>query len=198
METSDAKTEQLRLLIANERRDRLDALADVVETLGHTVVTREFDVAEVAARIDETDPDLALVALGESPEHALELVTQIVREASCPVIAVLGGSDPDFVREASERGLFGFVVDADPDELQSEIEVVLRRFADLRDLEGALERRAITERAKGILMAQHQIGEREAFELLRAHSRSTNRKLVDVASAVSDVHGLFTGAPPES
>lgn len=195
---STVKTERLRILVADEQRDRLDAITGIAEALGHTVIAREVNVAEIAARTDETDPDLALVGLGESSEHALQLVSQIVREASCPVIAVLGANDPDFVREASERGLFGLVVDADPDELQSEMDIVLRRFADLRDLEGALERRAITERAKGILMAQHQIGEREAFELLRAHARSTNRKLVDVARAVADVHGLFTAAPSES
>lgn len=188
-----AKIEHLRILVANERPSRLDAIAQLVEALGHTVVARETNVEEVASRTDELDPDVALVAVGESEAHALELVSQIVHEASCPVIAVLGAHDPDFVREASQRGLFGYVVDVDhPDELQTEMEVCLRRFSELRDLEDALDRRAITERAKGILMAQRQIGERAAFDLLRAHARRTNRKLVDVAAAVADVHLLFT------
>lgn len=188
-----AKIEHLRILVANERPSRLDAIAQLVEALGHTVVARETNVEEVASRTDELDPDVALVAVGESEAHALELVSQIVHEASCPVIAMLGAHDPDFVREASQRGLFGYVVDVDhPDELQAEMEVCLRRFSELRDLEDAFERRAITERAKGILMAQRQIGEREAFDLLRAHARRTNRKLVDVAAAVADVHLLFT------
>lgn len=195
---SAAKTEHLRILVANERRERLDAIALVVEALGHTVVAREVDVGDVAARTDEVDPDLAIVALGESLEHALELVSQIVREAACPVIAILAEHDPEFVSEASKRGLFGFVVDSDPEEIQAEMEVVLRRFGELQGLEQALERRAITERAKGILMAQHQITEREAFELLRAHSRRTSRKLVEVAAAVEDVHVLFADvATPE-
>ncbi len=192
-------TEHLRILVANERLDRLDALAGILEALGHEVVAREVDVAQVAMRTDEVDPHIALVALGESTEHALELVSQIVREAACPVIAVLAERDPEFISEASKRGLFGYVVDADAEELQSEMEVSLRRFGEFQDLEEAIERRAVTERAKGILMAQHQIGEREAFELLRAHSRRTSRKLVDVAAAVADVHVLFAepaGAEP--
>jgi AmiR/NasT family two-component response regulator len=68
---------------------------------------------------------------------------------------------------------------------------VLRRFAEYHDLEGAFGRRAITERAKGILMERHSIEERAAFELLRNDARSTNRKLVDVASAVVDGHRLL-------
>jgi response regulator NasT len=65
---------------------------------------------------------------------------------------------------------------------------VLRRFAEYHDLEGAFGRRAITERAKGILMERHSIDEATAFTMLRDHSRTANRRLVDVASAVVDGH----------
>ena len=44
--------------------------------------------------------------LGLSSEHALELITEIVREASCPVIALLSAKDPGYVREAAKRGVF--------------------------------------------------------------------------------------------
>ena len=68
---------------------------------------------------------------------------------------------------------------------------MLRRFAEYHDLEGAFGRRAVTERAKGILMERHSVDEAVAFELLREHARSANRKLVDVASAVVDGHRLL-------
>jgi AmiR/NasT family two-component response regulator len=72
---------------------------------------------------------------------------------------------------------------------------VLRRFSEYHDLEGAFGRRALTERAKGILMERHSISEAAAFDLLREHSRSVNRKLVDVASAVVDGHALLPKRP---
>jgi AmiR/NasT family two-component response regulator len=68
---------------------------------------------------------------------------------------------------------------------------VLRRFSEYNDLEGAFGRRAITERAKGILMERHSVDEPAAFEMLREHARTTNRKLVDVAAAVVDGHRLL-------
>ena len=194
---SSGDTEHLRVLIANERKDRLETIVEIVEGLGHTVVARQLEVEEVAGATAELHPDLALVGLGESSQHALQLISRIVQEAACPVIAILEGKDAAFVREAAKRGLFGYIVDGDPTELQAEIDVVLRRFSEFQNLEGAFGRRAITERAKGILMARHLIGEREAFELLRSHSRRTGRKLVDVAAAVVDVHPLLPGqAPP--
>ena len=46
-------------------------------------------------------PDVALVGLGASSEHALELITAIVRGAFCPVIALLRGYDAELDRGCS-------------------------------------------------------------------------------------------------
>ena len=81
--------------------------------------------------------------------------------------------------------------DEDAPEWQSSIDIVLRRFTEYHDLEGAFGRRAVTERAKGILMERHSVDEDAAFEMLREHRRSSNRKLVDVATAVVDGHALL-------
>jgi AmiR/NasT family two-component response regulator len=194
-EMSHRETEHLRVLIANERKDRLALVAPIVAALGHEVIAREIEVEDVGAVTARERPDVALVGLGESSEHALELVDKIVHEATCPVIALIHAPDPDFVKEASKRGAFAFITDADAKDWQSSIDIVLRRFSEYHDLEGAFGRRAITERAKGILMERHSIDEPAAFELLREHARSTNRKLVDVASAVVDGHRLLPKQP---
>jgi len=194
-EMSQRETEHLRVLIANERKDRLALVAPIVAALGHEVIAREIEVEDVGAVTARERPDVALVGLGESSEHALELVDKIVHEATCPVIALIHVHDPDFVKEASKRGAFAYITDADAKDWQSSIDIVLRRFSEYHDLEGAFGRRAITERAKGILMERHSIDEPAAFELLREHARSTNRKLVDVASAVVDGHRLLPKQP---
>ncbi len=119
--------------------------------LGHEVIAREIEVEDVGNVTARERPDVALVGLGESSEHALELIDKIVREAACPVIALLHAPDPDFVREASKRGVFAHISDDDVEDWQSSIDIVLRRFTECHDIEGAFERRALTERAKGIL-----------------------------------------------
>jgi len=188
---SHRETEHLRVLIANERKDRLALVAPVVAALGHEVIAREIVVEAVGAVTARERPDVALVGLGESSEHALHLIERIVQEASCPVIVLLHQPDPAFVTEASKRGVFACITDRESTDWQSAIDIVLRRFAEYHDLEGAFRRRAVTERAKGILMERHSIDESTAFEMLRAHSRSTNRKLIDVASAVVDGQSLL-------
>jgi response regulator NasT len=189
------ETEHLRVLIANERADRLALVAPIVAALGHEVIAREIDAQDVGAVTARERPDVALVGLGASSDHALEMIERIVREAACPVIALLHAPDPSFVREASKRGVFAYVTDADAEEWQSSIDIVLRRFAEYHDLEGAFGRRAITERAKGILMERHSVDDATAFAMLRDQSRDANRKLFDVAAAVVDGHRLLPRDP---
>jgi AmiR/NasT family two-component response regulator len=184
-------TDHLRVLIANERKDRLALVAPIVVALGHEVIAREIDVKDVGPVTARERPDVALVGLGESSEHALDLIDKIVREAACPVIALLHSPDPAFVKEASKRGVFAHISDDDVEDWQSSIDIVLRRFAEFRDLEGAFGRRALTERAKGILMERHSIDEASAFAMLRDRSRIDNRKLIELAAAVVDGHRLL-------
>ena len=195
MEPLTDSTDHLRVLIANERKDRLALVAATVIALGHEVIAREIDVEDVGIVTALERPDVALVGLGESSEHALELIDKIVREAACPVIVLLHAPNPAFLREASKRGVFAHISDDDVEDWQSSIDIVLRRFAEYHDLRGAFGRRALTERAKGILMERHSIDEESAFEMLRAHSRSDNRKLIDLAAAVVDGHRLLPKHP---
>lgn len=149
----------LRVLIANQRSDRLELLAQVVTGLGHEVIAREIHVSDVAAVTARERPDVALVGLGASAEHALHLISEIVSEAFCPVIALLETYDGDWVNEAAARGVFAYIVDSRPEELQSAIDITLRRFGEYQHLQGAFDRRnaeALRE-SKRIQTQQRQV-----------------------------------------
>jgi AmiR/NasT family two-component response regulator len=188
-------TEHLRVLIASEREDRLALVAPIVTDLGHEVIPREVDVRDVGVVTAREQPDVALVGLGKSSEHALALIDKIVDEAACPVILKIDAPDPEFVRKASKRGIFACITDSDVQDWQSAMDIVLRRFTEYHDLEGAFSRRAVTERAKGILMERHSVDDADAFEMLRDQSRRTNSKLEEVAAAVVDGHRLLPRQP---
>jgi response regulator NasT len=185
----------LRVLIADESSERLALLAGIVRGVGHETIAAEIDVSSVGPATARERPDVALVAVGESNRHALDLISTIVAESECPVIAVLSATDTAFVREAAKRGIFAYVVDSDAGALESALEIVLLRFREYHGLEGAFGRRALIERAKGVLMERHGIDEQEAFEALRRHARRNNHKIVDVADAVIGGHLLL---PPRS
>ena len=141
----------------------------------------------------ETDHLRVLIA--NERKDGLALVAPIVVALGHEVIALLHSPDPAFVKEASKRGVFAHISDADVEDWQSSIDIVLRRFTEYHELEGAFGRRALIERAKGILMERHSIDEDTAFEMLRERSRIDNRKLIDLATAVVDGHRLLPRQP---
>jgi AmiR/NasT family two-component response regulator len=185
----------LRVLIADERKERLDDVTNVVTSLGHVVIAEATDIGMVAALTSDELPDVAIVCLDDNSEHTLDMIRHIVRESACPVIALLDVEDAEFINQAAQVGIFAYIVTGEAERLQSAFGVALRRFAEYHGLEGAFTRRAVTERAKGILMERHHIDEHAAFEMLRDYSRRTNTKLVDIAQAVSDAHTLLPRGP---
>jgi AmiR/NasT family two-component response regulator len=120
------------------------------------------------------------------------LIERIVHEATCPVIVLIHTSDPEFVREASKRGVFAYITDGAAADLPNNIDIVLRRFAEYHDLEGAFGRRATIKRAKGILMERHSVDDTDAFDMLRRQSRAPRTgSSWTFATAVVDGHPLL-------
>jgi AmiR/NasT family two-component response regulator len=192
----------LTVLLADEDEDALRALGDVLQELGHDVAPFAVSTEEAAELIVREDPDLAIVVVHHDDAHALGLIGQAVQTASGPVIAQLHGGDVDFVAKAAELGISAYIESNDPARVQGAIEVAIRRYREaarldekVNQLETALERRTLIERAKGIVMERQGIDEREAFERLRERARAGNKRVVDVAAAVVEGHSLLPPRP---
>jgi AmiR/NasT family two-component response regulator len=190
----DERDRRLRVLIVDGVPERLREVTRTVTSLGHEVVAQEAGLADVGRVTAAELPDVALVIVGENSQQSLDLIRTIVREAACPVIAILDVQDRAFIDQAARLGIFSYIAHGgDLQEMQSSIDIALERFAEYHALEGAFGRRAITERAKGILMERHGVDEQQAFHMLRDQARRTNRKIVDVAESVVASHPLLAG-----
>lgn len=189
---------RLHVLAADEDQSALDEIKGVLEGLGHDVTAFAVKARDAAIKIADIEPDVAIVRVHHDEEHALDLIAEIGAFARGPVIAALDSEDPGFVAAAAERGIYAYARPVTAATVQSAIEVAVRRHAETEQLservdqlETALERRTAIERAKGILMERHSIDDRAAFMRLRDHARAHNRRVVDVARAVSDGHALL-------
>lgn len=188
---TDGQQAGLRVLAADEDEHALRETAELLRELGHEVTDIAVDVATAAQRIAGDEPDLAIVVVHRDDEHALALIEELNEYARGPVVALLHGDDPAFVARAAGRGISAYARQPTAASVQGAIDVAMARHAEVRELheqverlEGALDRRAVIERAKGIVMERHGVGEREAFERLRSHARATNQRVVAVAGAV--------------
>src|SRR5438105_565108 len=124
----------LCILAADEDADRLKELASTLRVLGHDVTPFAVRTADVAEIVEQSDPDLAVVALHGDDEHALELIEEITSRAAGPVLATLEVDDAEFVARAAARGIFAYARPASAEALQAAIEVALHRHADIEAL----------------------------------------------------------------
>lgn len=193
----------LRILLADQDKGALKVTASLVRELGHEPCETAIDVREAAESIVRDDPDLSIVVLyNHDVEHALDLIEEIHEFARGPVIALLDSEDPEFVARAAKRGIYAYARQETAESVQAAIEVAMRRWLEQRALseeierlQGALERRALIERAKGILMERHSVDDRAAFELLRDQARRRGQTVVAVGTAVVEGHALLPKSP---
>jgi response regulator NasT len=195
---NDTNTTSLRILAADENEETLKSIDVLLADLGHTVVAHAVKVSEAGDLIASEDPDMSVVVVHDDDEHALDLIEEICEYARGPLIVLLGTHDSSFVRSAAERGIDAFARPQFEQEVQGAIELAMKRHGEklllteqIEQLESALERRGVIERAKGILMERHGIGERAAFELMREQARRSNRRVIELAHAVADGHSLL-------
>jgi response regulator NasT len=183
----DVRRLSRRAVIANETRARSEVLADMLHRFGYAT-----EIASVRRHAPwEAGADIALVGRAGGDGRALEVIRAIVHGVATPVIVLLGAYDGSYVREAATAGAFGYVVGIDADELHGSIEIALARYGEYRGLQEAFARRALVERAKGVLMANRNVDEDKAFELLRGQARRSSRRVIDVAGAVLESRELL-------
>jgi AmiR/NasT family two-component response regulator len=184
MRMDEDEPHHLKVLVADEREKYLEPVSAAVRDLGHEVIALEVSIAKVGKATMEHRPDIAIVALHEDTEHALELISEIVDEAVCPVIALADDASREFVAAAADRGVFAYIDSTNQTELQGGIDVALQRHRQFARLLSAFDRRARIERAKGVLMERHSLDERAAFERMRSEARRARRPLIDVVDAL--------------
>lgn len=196
--------QRLRVVIADEVKEAVDATERTMRALGHDVVAKETDIAAAARAAEVTGADATVVSVHDSEEHALDLVERVSETAPCPVVLLVDEENPEFVRRAAERGLDAYANRERADSVRAALALARRNFDEmralggqLRDMEAGLARRATIEQAKGVLIERHDIDAASAFEMLRTSARRQRRRLVDVAQATLAARGGLPKAGPD-
>ena len=188
----------MRVLLANESFEPLERIAPLVRAAGHEVVATEVDEHRVLTRVAEHHAEVAAVAFDHDRDHALRLVGRLGASAPCPIVLWTGDDEPALARAALHRGAAAYAARRTSGALAAAIDFAAHRHRELAllrrrlaDLEGAAAQRATVEQAKGVLMARHEIGAREAYALIRGEARSRRVSVGEVAESVLRVHRLI-------
>ncbi len=188
-----------RLVIADDDDQVRAALIEQVQELGHEVVGVAQNGAQAYAVVCDTKPDVAILDIRMSDGDGIQAARDILETCPTPIIFLTGYKEPELVEQAAEAGAYAYLVKpVRIEELNTNISVVQKRFAEIRDRQAELERvkrdlanRRLLERAKGFLMDKFGMSEQQAYRSIHRAARNSSRTLGDVSEEV-----LRTGEVP--
>ncbi|WP_037356881.1 ANTAR domain-containing response regulator [Selenomonas sp. FC4001] len=182
----------LRIVIAdNESLIRLD-IREMLEDAGHEVVGEAVNGRRAVELTRQHRPDLVLMDIKMPEMDGITAAGKIYADKIAPVILLTAFSQPDIVDKAKDSGVLGYLVKpVQESQLFPAIEIALSRWQEMQGLEDELEKlkdsletRKMVDRAKGIIMAAHKLGEQEAYRRMQQYAMQKRVPLKDVAQSI--------------
>jgi response regulator NasT len=181
-----------RVVIAeDEAIIRLD-LKELLEEEGYEVVGQTGRGDEAVDLVRNLRPDAAILDIKMPGLDGLSAARQITTDRLAAVLILTAFSQRELVEQAREAGAIGYLVKPfQKSDLIPALELAIGRHeemvaldAEIGDLAERLEARKGIDRAKGVLMDQHGLGEQEAWRFLQTTAMGRRCKVHEVAALV--------------
>ncbi|MDO4544800.1 MAG: response regulator [Bacillota bacterium] len=182
-----------KILIADDEAITRFDIKEQLEDAGYQVVGEAADGFDAIELCRKHRPDLLLLDIKMPLLDGLSAARIIKEENLCHcIIMTTAYSDRDFVEKAGEYGVMGYLVKPmDNSTLIPTIEVALKRSGEIHRLQQEskmkdqrLEDQKLIARAKGFLMEDSHMTEREAYDYMRKFSMDKRKSMREVAELV--------------
>jgi response regulator NasT len=193
----------LSILVIDENRLRAAVIEEGLRDAGYDNLTIVHDVAGIARRIADVNPDVIVIDLENPNRDMLENMFQLSKAVKRPIAMFVDRSDQAAIEAAVDAGVSAYVVDGlKRERVKPILDMAISRFNafarmahELQEARTELESRKLIDRAKGILMTTRGLSEADAYSLLRKTAMNQNRKISEIAESLITAAGLL--APPE-
>ena len=186
------RDEPLRVVIAeDEAIIRLD-LKESLEAEGY-IIAGEAGRGDEAVELARTlNPDVVILDIKMPGLNGIEAAKIISEEHIAAVLLLTAFSQRDLIQEASQAGALAYLVKPfQRSELVPSIELAVGRFKEISDLKKEkqellddLEARKVVDRAKGALMDQYGLKEKDAYRYLQKKAMEERSPMKVVAESI--------------
>lgn len=165
------------LLVEDESIMRMD-VKEMLLDAGYDVVGDVADGEKAVEAAYRVKPDLIIMDVKMPKMNGIKASKIISQSLSIPILLLTAYSQRDLIEEAKSAYITGYLIKPIREsDLIPAIEIALTQAKrvsnlqeDVRSLEKRLEARKTIERAKGVIMEQHQLSEEEAYQVIRKES----------------------------
>ncbi|MBC84506.1 MAG: response regulator [Acidimicrobiaceae bacterium] len=186
------RDEPLRVVIAeDEAIIRLD-LKESLQAEGY-IIAGEAGRGDEAVELARTlNPDVVILDIKMPGLNGIEAAKIISEEHIAAVLLLTAFSQRDLIQEASQAGALAYLVKPfQRSELVPSIELAVGRFKEISDLKKEkqellddLEARKVVDRAKGALMDQYGLKEKDAYRYLQKKAMEERSPMKVVAESI--------------
>lgn len=188
-------SKKLHVTIVDDDNSRSIILEKALEDAGYEVIAVLSSKDNLLMHIEQRQPDVIIVDLESPNRDSLESMRIVTQHNPKPIVMFTNDADDDMISEAINAGVSAYVVDGfNESRIQPIMNVAIARFrefqalrSELEKTKSSLEERKIIEKAKGIVMAQRQCNEDEAYQILRNLSMDNNKRIVEIAEQLVSI-----------
>lgn len=178
---------------------RAHALHAGLMEAGYDIVASLPADMHLPEKIAQLQPDMIIIDAESDARDVLEHIVIATRDERRPIVMFTESEDTRAMEAAMEAGVTAYIVAGlQAERIKPVLNVALARFkreqkllGELSDTRHKLAERKVVERAKGVLMARHQLSEELAYQKLRTLAMNKNLKLSEVAQRILDVEDLL-------
>ena len=179
------------MIAEDEALIRMD-LAEMLTEEGYDVVGQAGDGARAVELAEQLRPDLIILDVKMPVLDGIAAAERIAGQRIAPVVILTAFSQRDLVERARDAGAMAYLVKPfSKNDLVPAIEMAVSRFAELSllehevaDLQERLATRKAVDRAKGVLQAQLELSEPDAFRWIQKTAMDLRLSMRQVADGV--------------
>ena len=188
----------LRVLLVDQEPDRASTLERVLRDAGCDLLGKVAPNTELLEQVRRLGPDVIIVDMALPDRDTLEYMATLTRDQPKPIVMFVDQSDETMIGRAVKAGVSAYVVDGvDPQRVKPIVDVAIAQFREFQALRDELAQtksnlagRKLIDRAKGLLMAERDLSEADAYRALRKLAMDRGKRLSDVAEEILAVAKL--------
>ena len=182
-----------KIIIADDDTiTRLD-IKEALEGAGYIVIGEANDGFDAIELCRKLNPDILLLNMKMPMLDGLSAAKMLYEEGiEVCVVMLTAYNDSHFIKKAGDFGAMGYIIKPVPENsLVPTIEIAWKRYNELisaqkeiKKKDKELKQRKVIERAKGIIMNDRKISEKEAYEYMRKLSMDKRLTMIKVANMI--------------
>jgi len=188
----------IRILLIDESQERIITLTHILKECGYDYVHSCSPKDTIIDYVNDINPQVILIDVLSPSRDTLEQLTTIRDEHPTPVVLLSQDDRIQTIESAFKCGVTAYISrNITCAQAKPIIDTAMITFAsfqhlkhELNEAKNKLEQQKLVERAKGILMSDHNLSEEIAYQKLRKFAMDQKRSMSDVAHQIIEVKKL--------